>query len=243
MSAGAPTVAAVVLPARGGHRLAEALDAAGWADVRAVLQADPLRTVDLPAGAVRVSSPRALAEVDADWLVVLGEEERVAPDDVAVLRAAVAAAAPGEVLALPIVTTALDMQVRLARPVVRIAPRGTPLRVRPGFDLEFPGAPRLQRTLDVVIVRSRGRTLTDAVELAGADAATFALLVDPKAGGRGRGILWHPLVAGLRTLTARAPGGRLGIGRWVLAVLEAYRVVVAYAMLWERRRDRPVVFR
>ena len=29
-----------------------------------------------------------------------------------------------------------------------------------------------------------------------------------------------------------------GLTRWVVAVLEGYRVVVAYAKLWERRRDR-----
>jgi hypothetical protein len=243
MSAAAPTLAAVVLPARGGHRLAEALDAARWADVRAVLEVgEGGPAIPLPAGAVRVASPR-LADLAADWLVVLGEEERVALEDVPVLRAAIAAAIPGEVLALPIVTTALDMRIRLARPVVRVARRGTPLRVRPGFDLEFPGASRRQRTLDVALVRSRGRTLTDAVELAGADAATFAVLVDSQAAGRGHGILWHPIVAALRTLTARAPAGRLGIGRWILAVLEGYRVVVAYAKLWERRRDRPVPLR
>jgi hypothetical protein len=244
MSAGpSPRLAAVVVPARGGPRLAAALDALAWADVRAVLCATEAGGQgSLPGDAVPLPSKGHLRELAADWLLIVGEEERVAPGDAPALRAAMGAARPGEVLALPVVMAALDMRVRLARPLARLARRDTPLRVRPGFDLEFVGDPRLRRTLDVPLVRSRGATLTDAVELAGADAATYALLVDAEADGRGRGILWHPLAAAARALVARA-GSRLGVGRWILAVLEGYRVVIAYAKLWERRRDRPVSLR
>jgi hypothetical protein len=44
--------------------------------------------------------------------------------------------------------------------------------------------------------------------------------------------------AALRAMTARAARPPLGLGRWIVAVFEGYRVVVAYARLWERRRDR-----
>jgi hypothetical protein len=128
--------------------------------------------------------------------------------------------------------------VRLGRAVIRLAPRRTPLVVRPGLEVELARGAHAIRTLDVTIVRSRGATLTEAVELIGAEATTLASLIDRRV-DRGRGILWQPLVAGARAVTARGQG-RLGIGRWVLAVLESYRVVVTYAKLWERRRDRVI---
>jgi hypothetical protein len=236
-----PRLAAVVLPARGGARLTEALDAVRWADRRAVLAVDDLPgTAALPPDVARIASPARLEDLDAEWILVLGEEERVAPEDVPELRDAIAAALPAQALALSVVTGALDMRVRLGRGVARLARRGARLDMRPGFDMEFRYAERTLRTLDVTIARSRGTTLTDAVELAGADAAMLAAIVD-RGPSHGRGILWDPVIAAVRTLVARAVGGRLGTGRWILAVLEGYRVVVAYAKLWERRRDRAVV--
>lgn len=237
----APRLAAVVLAARGGARLAEALAALAWADRRVVLGFDGalLAHAGLPGDVLRVTSPARLAEVDADWLLLLGEEERVRAEDVARLRAAAAAAAPGDVLALRVESGALDLRVRLGRAVGRLGPRTAHLRVQPGFDVELAGA-RPPHVLDVALVRSRGATLTDAVALVGADAALFAAIAERRR-ARGRGILWHPLVAGARTLAARGVGRPLGLGRWVLAVLEGYRVVVAYAKLWERRRNRVAV--
>jgi hypothetical protein len=232
----AARIAAVVLPARGGPHLARALDALAWADERAVLALDGA-ALDLPPGVAIVADPRRL-EPSADWVLVLGEEERLDPGDGDAIRAAVATAPAGHVFALPCVTTALDMRVRLGRAVARLAPRRTPLVVRPGLDVEFARGAHPVRTLDVAIVRSRGATLTDAVERLDAEATTLALLID-RSVGQGRGILWQPLVAGARTLLARGEG-RLGLGRWVLAVLEGYRVVVTYAKLWERRRARVV---
>ena len=237
----APSLAAVVLSARGGARLVAALAALDWVDRRVVLAFDDdlVCTVPLPPDVIQVASATRLDELDADWILLLGEEERIAPEDVPRIRDAIASATPGEVLALRVVTVALDLRVRLGRPVPRLAPRGTSLRIGPGFDIVFRCAARA-RPLDVTIARSRGATLTDAVELAGADAAMFAAIVD-RGPGRGRGILWHPVVAAARTFGARAVDGRLGVGRWILAVLEGYRVVVAYAKLWERRRKRVVV--
>jgi hypothetical protein len=241
----APTLAAVVLPSRGGARLTETLVALRWVDRRVVLAFDDdlLGPAPLPPDVLQVRGATALDQLDhldTDWILLLTEEERIAPEDAPRIRDAIAAAVPGEVLALRVVTAALDLHLRLGRGVPRVAPRGTPIRIRPGFDVGFLCAVHAERTLDVDIVRSRGTTLTDAVELAAADAAMLAAIGDRRV-GRGRGILWHPLVAAGRTMAARAVDGRLGGGRWILAVLEGYRVVVAYAKLWELRRNRAVV--
>jgi hypothetical protein len=236
MTSSPARIAAVVLPARGGEHLARALEALDWADERAVLAVDG-HALDLPPGVASVDDPSRLLPADG-WVLVLSEQERLEPAGGGALRAAVADAAPEQVFAFPCVTTALAMRVRLGRTMVRLAPRRTPLVVRPGLDVELARGAHPVRTLDVAIVRALGDTLTEAVELLGAEATTLASLVDRRV-GRGRGIVWQPLVAGTRALTARAQG-RVGLGRWVLAVLESYRVVVTYAKLWERRRERVV---
>lgn len=224
----APTLGAVIVPARGGEDLEAALAAAGWADVRAPLGPEGL-------------ADRREAGLDSDWIVILGEAERLTAADAQALRAAIAAAPPDVVFALPLVTTFLDMEVVLRRSTVRMGPRHAAIATGPGATFELEAAGRRVRALDVPIRRSWGATLTDAVELAGAEATTFAALIDPSA-APGRGVLWQPLLAGLRALTARAGGRRLGLGRWILAVFEGYRVVVAYAKLWEQRRDRMTVW-
>jgi hypothetical protein len=231
----AAPIVAVVMPARGGEHLARALDALDWADERVVLAVDGA-ALELPPGATCLADPARLEGLSARWVLVLAETERLEPAGGAALRAAVATAAGDEVFVLDCIATALDLRVRLGRAVARLAPRGTPLVVRPGLDVEFARGAHAIRRLDVAIVRSRGATLTEAVELIGAEATTLASLVDGRI-GQGRGVLWQPLVAASRALTARGPG-RLGLGRWILAVLEGYRVVVTYAKLWERRRER-----
>jgi hypothetical protein len=236
MTSSTARIAALVLPARGGVHLARALAALDWANERAVLAVDGA-VLDLPPGVASVDDPSRLPAASG-WVLVLAEEERLEPAGGDALRTALATAAPDQMLAFPCITTALGMRARLGRAVVRLAPRRTPLVVRPGLDVELARSAHPVRTLDVAIVRSRGATLTEAVEILGAEATTLASLVDQRV-GRGRGILWQPLVAGARALTARAEG-RLGVGRWVLAVLESYRVVVTYAKLWERRRDRVI---
>jgi hypothetical protein len=97
------------------------------------------------------------------------------------------------------------------------------------------------RRLDVALVRDEGATLGDAVEALGADATALAALA-ARVGRpvRTAAVCWAPLVAAARALLGRTQSGPLGLGRWVLAVLSGYRVVVGYASLWERRRDRVV---
>jgi hypothetical protein len=160
----------------------------------------------LPPDVVQVASATRLDELDTDWILLLGEEERIAPEDVPRIRDAIASATPGEVLALGVVTVALDLRVRLGRPVPRLAPRGTSLRIGPGFDVVFLCAARA-RPLDVTIARSRGATLTDAVELAGADAAMFARssIAVPGAGAASCGTRWWRRRA--RSVPVRSTGG------------------------------------
>jgi hypothetical protein len=230
-----PRILALVLPARGGAALADALARLAWADERAVLAIDGAR--DLPPGVPTVDDPRRLPATSAEWVLVVGEDERLAPDAAGAIRAAVATAGTADVFALPRSVTALELSLRLRGDVVRLARRRTPLVVRPGLEVEFARDGR-RRALDVPLVRSRGATLTEAVALVDAEATTLAALLDRRI-GRGRGIVWQPVVAAARALLARA-NRPLGLGRWVLAVLEGYRVVVTYAKLWERRRARVV---
>jgi hypothetical protein len=231
---GSPTLGVVIVPARGGSDLDAALAAADWADVRAVLSVTPA-----PPPTVRdvttLVAPADVARLAPAWVLVLFEHERIAPDAVDDLRAAIADAPADAVFALPVVTSLLDMDVRLRRSVARLAPRGTPLGLGGGLSLAFTPRGRA-RELDVTIFRARGATLDRAVALMGAEAGTLAGLVDRQGGPRG--VIRQSVRAALRVFTARAARPPLGLGRWIVAVFEGYRVVVAYARLWERRRDR-----
>ncbi len=233
----AARITALVVPERGGDHLARALAALDWADERAVLTVDA-PTPDLPADVVRVADPSRLDARADHWVLLLAEAERLEPADGAALRAACATAAGDAVFALPCILTLLDVRVRLMRPVARLAPRRAALVVRRGLELELGNGTRPAAQLDVAIVRMRGATLGEAMEQLGAETTTLAAIVDGRLRS-GRGILWHPLVAGLRAVRARA-ARPIGVARWVLVVLEGYRVVVAYAKRWERRRDRVV---
>jgi hypothetical protein len=229
-----PTLGVVVVPARGGSDLDAALAAAEWADVRAVLAVSPA-----PPPTVRdvttLAGPGELGRLDAAWVIVLFEHERILPDAVDDLRAAIADAPGDAVFALPVMTSLLDMDLRLRRPIARLAPSGTPLALGSGLTLAF--APRgAPRELDVTIFRARGATLDRAIALMGAEAGAMAGLVDRLNGPRG--VIRQSVRAALRAMTARAARPPLGLGRWIVAVFEGYRVVVAYARLWERRRDR-----
>jgi hypothetical protein len=238
-----PTIGVVVLPARGGGRLDAALAALEWADVRAVLTLGvhaPLERAAQQPGIVRIHAVDEIGSLAVDWILLLAEEERVTADAVRTMRDAIAGAPDDRVFALPLITAALDMEVRPRRLITRLARRATPLRVANGLSVEFATTGRRIEPLAVPIVRSRGATLNDAVELLGAEADVVAALAEPTVAPRW-GILWQPVVAASRALTAGVSGPRLGLGRWLIAVLEGYRVVVVYAKLWERRRARVTV--
>jgi hypothetical protein len=235
----APTIGVVVLAARGGEHLEASLAAAGWADACAVLVADERRRSDVRRDVPLLLEPAAIERLGADWTLVLREDERLGDAAVAAVRAAVAAAAD-EVFALPVVASCLDLGIRRS-PRVRLAPRGSRLALGRGLAVELAADGRAVRRLDAIVERGGAQTLDEAVERLGAEAPLVANLLD-RDGRRMRGIAWQPLVAAAATLAARATAGRLGLGRWVLAVLDGYAVVFAYARLWERRHDRAVSF-
>jgi hypothetical protein len=238
MNADACTLGVVILALRGGARLAEAIEAAAWSDLRAVVALDGQRLPgDLPRDVVVLGTLRDLPRLAVDRVLVLRESERVDGDGVAALRAAVAFAGADDVGVLPIETALLDLTIVAEGGLARLARPDVPIALRAGFAIEFERAGRTRRTIDAPVHHARGETLDQAVELAGIEGDTLASLMEATK-VRGAGILWHPFVAASRVLVGHAPHGRLGLGRWLLAAIEGYAVVVAYAKRWERRRDR-----
>ena len=235
-----PRVMAVVVASRGGEPLVAAVAAARWADACAVL--NTRADVALPPGVMVVDGAPGLAHLATDWVVLLGEGERLHETQADGLRAALAHARGTEVFTLGSITTALGLTVRLRLHAARVASPSRPVIAFTGRGLEFSRTGTQTVTLGIDLVGSRGADLSEAVDVAAADGASLATLVEAT-NGRVRGRIIQPVVAGLRALTGRAPEGRLGLGRWVLAVLEAYRVAVTQAKMWELKRDRLVVFR
>jgi len=227
------TLAVVVLAARGGETLAAALARATWADGRTVL--DPARVASaLPAAVALIDAPAALEDAVFDWTLVLREDDALAPEAVTRIREAIADPRGARVMRLPVLERTVGVDVMLRRGSARLGARGVPLTLRAGLEVEFDASgPRI----DAPIVRGADVVLAEAVERLGAEAGTLAALADA-AGGHPRSMLWEPFVAAWRILVARRGSRRPGLARLVVAVLEAYRVVVAYAKLWERRRDR-----
>lgn len=235
-----PSVTVVVVAARGGAPLTAALAASTWADAQAVLV--PRVGIVVPSDVTIVDGPQEIVGIQADWVVLMGEEERLGEIQAERLRGALARAGGDEIFTLRSVATALGLSLRLRRRVARVAPASRPVVAFTGRGLEFSRAGTRTVALDVDVVGSRGGTLSEAVDVAAAEGASLAALVEATH-GRVRGLVRQPVAAGLRALTGRALEGRLGFGRWVLAVLEGYRVVVTQAKIWELRRDRPVVMR
>jgi hypothetical protein len=222
MTAVAPRVAVVVVSC---HPSADATTGRwSWLDECVVF--DPARMSAVP--------------TDADWLLLVCEDEAMHPGSAAIVREAVRTSPPA-CFALPILSRGLDLALVARRPVVRLAPAGTPIVLRSGLEIAFEARGREVRHLPCVVTRERGTTLTATMEWLGRTATTLAALGEA-VGRRHGGVAWHALVAGLRVLTATSSRGRLGLGRLILAVVDAYRVVVAHAKLWERRRDRIVDF-
>jgi len=242
MTGDARTLGVVILALRGGTRLAEAIEAAAWSDVRAVLALDGEHPpADLPPDVVVLGTLRELPRLAVDRVLVLRESEHVDGDGVAALRAAVALAGADDVGVLPIETALLDLTIVAEGGLARLARPDVPIVLRAGFAIEFERSGRTCRTIDAPVRHARGETLDQAVELAGIEGDLLAALMEATK-VRGAGILWHPFVAASRVLAGRAPRGRLGLGCWLIAAIDGYAVVVAYAKRWERRRDRAVAW-
>ena len=236
MRASLQDVAAVVLASRGGARLERALDSVAWAGERIVLDpAGRLGTEPLPSGVRRGGDPAEAAA--APWLLLVEEHEAVgAPLAAAIASAVEAPAARAYRIAQEV--SAFGTTLRLRRAPVRLALRaGARLRLRTGLtpELVLDGgrAPELPERL----IAHGVPTLAAAVEELDAQAATLAALLHAR---HVRPRAWHlvipPLVASGRALVAHGPAGGFW-GRWTLAVLGGYRALVAYAKLWELRRE------
>ena len=233
----AADVAAMVLGANGGARLARALGSVAWAGERVVI--DPAGRIDaatLPPTVRRLESVLDLADAtDARWLLLLGEDEVAAPE----LAAAIVDATTSGAAAYRI-GRALELRgvtLRLPRAPIRLARRDTArLHVGAGASLAL-GAPGAQvgRVASRLVVEEAA-SLEEAVEALDADAAALAALLDAL-GGRPRfwALAVAPLAAAVPVLAAR--GGPVGWGRWIAAVLAGYRAFVVQAKLWERRGE------
>lgn len=239
MSAPPPPVCAVVLAQGDPARLARALAAVGWAAERIVLDpADRLTDADLPAGVRRCVDPAALAHAGASaWMLLLCENEAPSPAFAAAVAAAVVA---------PVAWAArrelhgLGVRIALRGAPVRLVPRdGARVSVHAGLQLVLdPAVPMRVQRLAAPLVVDYVPTLDVAVRTLDAESTSFAALLE-RLGRRPRlrGLLVNPWIAAMRVFAGRA-SARIGFGRWILAVLFGYRVVVAHAKLWERGRDR-----
>lgn len=237
---GATPVCAVVLAQGDAARLARALASVDWAAERIVLDpADRLSDDALPAGVRRATDPAALPALSRSaWLLLLCENETPSP----AFATAVAEAVGGAPVAWAVRRElhGLGLRLALVGAPVRLAPRrGARVTVRIGLDLVLePAAAMLVQRIGPTLAIEWVPTLAVAVRSLDAESTTFAALLE-RLGRRPRlrGLLLNPWIAAARVLAARA-GGRVGFGRWILAVLLGYRVVAAHAKLWERGRDR-----
>lgn len=239
MTAALEEVAAVVLASRGGAPLARALDGVAWAGERIVLDpAARLGAEPLPGGVRRAGEPAEAAR--APWLLLVEEHEVVRPPLVTAIAGTLQAPA-ARAYRIAQEVTAFGTTLRLRHAPVRLVRRdGVRLRLRTGLTPELAAggerAPRLPERL----VTDAVPTLAAAVEELDARATVLAALLHAR---RVRPHLWHlvvpPLAASARALVAGGSAGGIW-GRWTLAVLEGYRAQVAYAKLWEMRREEAV---
>ena len=228
-----PAVAAMVLASHGGARLERALASVAWADERLVIDpAGRLTEEALPPGVRRA---RAAADADAPWLLLLEEHEVVSPALAASVRAVATDDAPSA-YRIPREAHVFDARFHLRGAPIRLARAGARVRLRRDLALELrPAAGRAGRLRTPVIARG-AESFARAVDELDADATTLAALLQA---ARVRPTLWRlataPTLAGARALGARGPVRRFR-RRWTLAVFAAYRVMVAYAKLWEMDR-------
>jgi len=234
---GAADVAAAVLGAHGGARLARALGSVAWASERVVI--DPAGRIDaatLPPAVRRLESPRDLADAsDARWLLLLQEDEVATPE----LAAAVVDATTSGAAAYRI-ARALELRgvtLRLPGAPIRLARRDTArLHVGAGASLALGASvARVGRVAARLVIEEAG-SLEEAVEALDADAAALAALLHAlRVRPRFSALAVAPLAGAAPVLAAR--GGPLGWGRWIAAVLAGYRAFVVQAKLWEARAE------
>jgi hypothetical protein len=233
-------IAAVVIGACGGERLARSLTSVAWAAERIVW--DPafrLGEVGLPDGARRVDGPVVPEPLaDAPWILLLREGE-VVPDALAGEAAAVVGRPDAPVaVRVPLEVHDFGMRCRLPGARIRLARReAARLVLTPaiGLGLASRGGGRLAAPL----VAEFPASVDDIVDEVDAHGAALAALLHARGvEPRLHRVLAEPIAVAARTACAR---GRLGWARWIMTVVAGYSVLVAYAKLWELRRDRVTV--
>jgi hypothetical protein len=235
-----PQVAAMVMGAQGGARLGRALAGVEWAGERIVLDpAGRLEAERFPDGVRRASGATSLAELTtAPWVLLLAEDEIATP--AVATHVAEVVTSPGPVVAYRLrqEVHAYGARVRLRGRPVRLARRaGTELRLGPGLGLALATPPgRVAQAPASLTIEGPSSIGTVAAELDAEGAALAAVLYARGVRPWVHRLLLAPLTASARIVLGHARPG-FGWERWVLAVVAGYRVVVAYAKLWELRRD------
>lgn len=221
-------VAALVVAHRGGAALARTLASVAWTTRRWVVDpAGVLAAADWPPDAERWSG-----EAGAEWILLLSEGETA--DEA--LRAAVLNAgesgAPAWRIALE--RQAFGGALRGRHRVRLCRTERCRLRVSLGGEIEFATAERPPALAGGAIVHRLPPLPAEAVDALNAEARTLAALAAAD-GRRPRfGRLLASATAAAGTTLVASGSGRLGWGRWILAVLAGYRALLAEAKLWER---------
>jgi len=238
MRAAVPAVA-VVVATRGGRELARALEAVAWAAERAVLDPGGIVAPErVPSGVRHLARTLELEGAGSMPSVVLvGEDETLSDALVETLARNLAGGAPAT-LAIAHQLRGFGAELALPGARVRVAPRA-------GSRIQLDRALMLGVTSTERAVRAPAPLLhavppmDDVVQALDADSTLLGFILDAsKARPRIAAVMVAALMGSGRVLLARARG-RVGLARWVLAVLAAYRALLAYAKLWERRRARP----
>jgi hypothetical protein len=231
----ATAVTALVVVRAGGAALQTTLASVSWARRRCVT--DPARVLtpaSMPEG-VEVWAPMQAS----GWILLLAEGE-CATDGLAGALRAIMREEPNA-YRVAVECRGFGGGIRLLGRPVRLMRAAAPaIGVALGGELGFVaprGAPVLAQ---VTIERPVGALPTEAVDALNADATVLAALA--AAGGvrpRYRRLVASGIIGSARVLGG-AGRGRLGWGRWILAVLAGYRGLLVEAKLWERaQREGP----
>jgi hypothetical protein len=219
---------ALVVVHRGGATLERTLASVAWASRRYLLDpASVLAPGDWPAGVERWP-----ASDGTSWVLLLSEGETAGEP----LRDVLERTADDETVARRVVIEchAFGGVIR-ARPRVRLC-RGVRCAVHAslGGSVEFAVREHPPVLAGGAIVHALPPLPAEAVDALNAEARTLAAL----AAANGRRPRFVRLVTsglvGAAGLLFGKSAGRLGWGRWIVAVLAGYRALLAEAKLWER---------
>jgi hypothetical protein len=230
---------AVVVASRGGRCLTRALAAVTWAAERAVL--DPGGEVKAHAVPPGVRLVQGTLELEAAGsmpsIVLVSEDETLSEAFVDALAHALERDGPAS-FAVAEEVHGFGAAFALPGARVRVAPRiGGRLHLDRALQLALATPGRAARA-PVPLVHVLG-SLDDVVQALDADSSMLAVVLEAsQARPRVAAVVAAALAASGRVLGAGAIG-HAGLARWVLAVLTAYRALLAYAKLWERARARP----